>query len=121
MVHAVARPVTGDAGKLHGLRAITEHLAPGSWEHARQPDRKELAATTVLAVDLAEASVKVRTGPPVDEPEDVAAGGRWAGVLPRQEVWGLPVPCPLVETGVDVPAHITGRESGPRPAERPRS
>ena len=79
VVHGRARLVTEDAERLAGLRAVTEHVAPGSWDHARPPSRKELAATAVLALDLGEASVKVRTGPPVDDDEDVAAGGRWAG------------------------------------------
>ena len=83
VVHGRARLVTDAAERLAGLRAVTEHVAPGSWDHARPPTRKELAATAVLALDLAEASVKVRTGPPVDDDDDVDAGGRWAGVVPR--------------------------------------
>src|SRR5215217_2509956 len=67
VVHGNARLVTDADERLAGLRAIVEHLAPGSWTHARLPTRKELAATTVLALDLAEASVKVRTGPPSDD------------------------------------------------------
>ena len=61
-------------------------------EHARQPDARELAATTVVALDLAEAGVKVRTGPPKDDEPDIAAGGRWAGVLPVRTVVGEPDP-----------------------------
>jgi hypothetical protein len=64
--------------KWTALEAIVEHLAPGSWTYTRQPDRRELAATAVLAVSLAEAK-RHRTGPPSDEADDVAAGGRWAG------------------------------------------
>ena len=63
VVHGRARPVTDPDEQLLGLRALTEQLAPGSWDAARRPDRKELAATAVLALDLAEASVKIRTGP----------------------------------------------------------
>src|SRR5215471_12192651 len=50
-------------GRLAALQAVTEQLAPGRWAHVRPPTRKELAATAVIAVPLAEASVKVRTGP----------------------------------------------------------
>ena len=39
---------------------------PGQWDYARQPSKKELAQTTLLALALAEASVKIRTGPPDD-------------------------------------------------------
>ncbi len=61
------------------LAALVDHVAPGRPDEVRGPDRRELAATTVLRLPLAEVSVKVRTGPPVDEPEDLAApllGGR---------------------------------------------
>jgi hypothetical protein len=56
----------------------------------RANTRKELAATAVLAVPLHEASLKVRDGGPVDEPEDVAAGS-WAGHLPIRRVIEEPV------------------------------
>ena len=103
VVHGRARLVTDDAERLAALRAVTEHVAPGSWDHARPPTRKELAATAVLALDLAEASVKVRTGPPVDDDEDVAAGGRWAGVVPIRTVVDAPQPCTLLPPGTPTP------------------
>jgi uncharacterized protein len=109
VVHGHARLVTDDAERRVGLRAVTEHVAPGSWEHARQPTRKELAATTVLALDLAEASLKVRTGPPVDDDEDVAAGNRWAGVVPVSTSFEAPEPCPLLPPGSPPPPHVTAR------------
>jgi nitroimidazol reductase NimA-like FMN-containing flavoprotein (pyridoxamine 5'-phosphate oxidase superfamily) len=111
VVHGVPRLVTDDDERLAGLRAITENLAPGSWDHAREPTRKELAATHVVALDLAEASVKVRTGPPIDDDEDVAAGGVWAGVLPVRTVFGTPEPCPLLPADEPVPGHVSGREA----------
>jgi hypothetical protein len=74
----------------------------------RAPTRKELAATSVLAVPLAEASVKVRTGPPKDEPEDLGAG-IWAGVLPLGTTFGKPVPDPELPAGIGAPDHIRAR------------
>jgi nitroimidazol reductase NimA-like FMN-containing flavoprotein (pyridoxamine 5'-phosphate oxidase superfamily) len=109
VIHGTAVPVTDEAEKLHGLRVLTEHLAPGSWEHARQPSAKELAATTLLTLDLTEASVKIRTGPPSDEDEDVEANIAWAGVLPIRTEWGKPEPCPLLPADAVVPEHITER------------
>jgi nitroimidazol reductase NimA-like FMN-containing flavoprotein (pyridoxamine 5'-phosphate oxidase superfamily) len=109
VMHGRARRVTDDAERLAGLRAVTEQVAPGSWDHARPPNRKELAATTVLALDLAEASVKVRTGPPVDDDADVAAGGRWAGVVPVRTTFDAPQPCPLLPPGDTTPAHVLAR------------
>lgn len=116
VVHGRARLVTDHAERLAGLRAVTEHVAPGSWDHARPPSRKELAATAVLALDLAEASVKVRTGPPVDDDEDVAAGGRWAGVVPVRTVVDAPQPCPLLPAGTPTPPHVLSRRRDAVPA-----
>lgn len=115
VVHAVPRVVTDPAEHETALAAITEHLAPGSWAHSRRPDRRESAATAVLALDLHEASVKVRTGPPGDDERDVAAGGDavWAGVLPLRTSWGEPEPSPDLPAGAPVPAHVRARAGRP--------
>jgi nitroimidazol reductase NimA-like FMN-containing flavoprotein (pyridoxamine 5'-phosphate oxidase superfamily) len=109
VIHGTARKITDPDEVQHGLRTLVEHLAPGSWKHSRRPNRKELAATTVLALSLTEASVKVRTGPPADDDEDVAATGAWAGVLPLTARWGTPIPCALLPRNIPVPSHITHR------------
>ncbi|WP_448641171.1 pyridoxamine 5'-phosphate oxidase family protein [Geodermatophilus sp. URMC 63] len=108
VVHGAARQVTDPAERLLGLEALTEHLAPGSWTATRQPDRKELAATALLALDLAEASVKVRTGPPGDDEDDLGLPV-WAGVLPVRTVVGEPEPCPLLPAGTPVPDRVLSR------------
>lgn len=109
VIRGTARKITDDAELRRGLRTLVEHLAPGSWEHSRTPTRKELAATTVLALSLDEASVKIRTGPPADDDADVAAAQAWAGVLPVTTQWGTPVPCPRLPPDTPVPPHITRR------------
>jgi nitroimidazol reductase NimA-like FMN-containing flavoprotein (pyridoxamine 5'-phosphate oxidase superfamily) len=109
VIHGVANVVTDTDKKLAGLRALTEHLAPGSWAATRQPSHKELAATAVLALSLHEASVKLRSGPPKDEDEDVAAAATWAGVLPIRQTWGEPEPCPLLPDGTPTPERVTNR------------
>lgn len=114
VIHGIAHKITDSEELQHGLRTLVEHLAPGSWEHSRSPIRKELAATTVLALSLAEASVKIRTGPPADEDSDVAAGRAWAGVLPLITRWGAPVPCPQLPAGTPLPPHIADRRVRPR-------
>jgi uncharacterized protein len=69
------------AEKREALHAFTEHIAPGRWDEARQPTDKELKATWILSIPLDEASAKIRTGPPEDEPEDRDLPV-WAGVVP---------------------------------------
>ena len=76
-----ARLLEDDDEKLDALHALTEQLAPGRWEEARQPTPKELKATWILALPIEEASAKVRTGPEEDEPEDEHLPV-WAGVVP---------------------------------------
>lgn len=121
VVHGTARRVEDPAEKALALEALTEQLAPGSWAATRLPDRRELAATAVLALDLTEASVKIRTGPPGDDEGDLPAPGDpdpvWAGVLPVTTVLGVPEPCPLLPAGTPVPARVAdrrppGQESG---------
>jgi nitroimidazol reductase NimA-like FMN-containing flavoprotein (pyridoxamine 5'-phosphate oxidase superfamily) len=67
--------------KREALRALTEQLAPGRWDEARQPTDKELKATWILSLPLDEASAKLRTGAEEDEPEDRDLPV-WAGVVP---------------------------------------
>lgn len=63
VVFGTAHLVKDHAERLAALHAVAEHLIPGRWDAVREPSRKELAATTVLAVPLSEASVKIRSGP----------------------------------------------------------
>jgi uncharacterized protein len=101
--------------KLAALRAVTNHLVPERWEHTRAPTRKELAATAVLALPLDEASVKVRSGGPVDDPEDYDSG-IWAGVLPAALAFGPAEPDPVLAANVPVPHHISALAGRPRGA-----
>lgn len=107
MIYGHPRTVTDPAEKLAGLRRITEHVVPGAWDYARQPSRKELAAVRLLALPLAEASVKIRTGPPDDGDSPDAALGLWAGEVPLATTWRRPVPDPALPPGVPVPAHVS--------------
>ena len=111
VVFGTARIVTDPDERMAGLRAVTEHLIPGRWDAVRAPTRKELAATSVLAVPLSEASVKVRTGPPGDEPEDLDLP-IWAGVLPMTIGFGEPEPDPALRPGLTAPDHIRRRVAG---------
>lgn len=105
IIYGVPRPVED---KEHALRVITEHLAPGSWDYTRKPTKQELAKTSVLALDLDEASVKIRAEGPVDDEEDIDMP-IWAGVLPVVSGYGTPQPAPDLVAAYDVPAHIRSR------------
>jgi nitroimidazol reductase NimA-like FMN-containing flavoprotein (pyridoxamine 5'-phosphate oxidase superfamily) len=81
VVIGTARVVDDPEETARALDLIVDHVVPGRAATLRPPTRKELAATSVVAVPLREASLKRRTGGAKDEPEDVEAG-IWAGVLP---------------------------------------
>lgn len=86
-----ARTIEDPAAREAALRALTDHLAPGRWDLLRPVTAKEVKATTVLEIPLVEAVAKVRSGPPVDDAEDLD----WpvfAGVVPVKLVKGEPVP-----------------------------
>lgn len=123
MIYGRPEIVTGER-KLAGLRLLTEHIAPGQWEYARRPNRKELAATTLLALPLNEASVKIAEGPPDDGAGPDAALDIWAGVLPLATTWGSPQPDPSLRADIPVPPHIADRHPSsrtqvPEPAAEP--
>ena len=76
--------------KLKALRALSEHILPQRWDDVRQPNEKELKATSVLRVPIQEFSAKVRTGPPIDDEPDYAFP-TWAGVIPLEMQSGTPI------------------------------
>jgi uncharacterized protein len=104
VVYGPARRVDDDAERDHALRLIVDHVVPGRSATLRASSRKELAATAVVAVPLAESSVKARTGGPKDEPEDVATG-TWAGIVPLSMTAGPAEP----DQEGDVPVEVLGR------------
>jgi nitroimidazol reductase NimA-like FMN-containing flavoprotein (pyridoxamine 5'-phosphate oxidase superfamily) len=76
--------------KLQALRAFTERILPGRWKDARQPNEKELKATSILRLPLTEVSAKVREGGVEDDAEDYALQV-WAGIIPLRMVADAPV------------------------------
>jgi len=112
VVHGTASVVQDPQEKATALAALVEAVAPGRTGGTRPPSRKELAVTTVLRLDLLEVSVKVRTGPPVDDPEDLALP-YWAGVLPMVTGPGAPQPDDDLPDGIGVPEHVTAWKRPP--------
>lgn len=111
VVYGRAREVTDPSERLAVARAIVEHVVPGRADHVRMPDGTENKETLMLAISIAEASAKIRTGPPKDDEGDLD-GPTWAGVLPLHTVPGEPEPD---TTGIQVPDHVTAYR---RPSER---
>ena len=101
-----ARLVQDRDEKLRALAALLDHVASGRSADTRPPNPRELAATAVLALDLVEVSAKVRTGGPVDDPDDVALP-YWAGVVPLTLNAGTPVPADDLDPAVALPPYLT--------------
>jgi nitroimidazol reductase NimA-like FMN-containing flavoprotein (pyridoxamine 5'-phosphate oxidase superfamily) len=91
-------------GKLAAMRTIVNHVVPGRWDDVRAPSEAEIRATIVLWLPLNEASAKVRTGPPLDDPEDYAFA-TWAGVLPLSLEVHPPVADPQLTAGIQAPLY----------------
>lgn len=93
--------------KLAALRAITDHLIPGRWEETRPPNRKELKATSIVSIEIDEASAKVRMGPPADDEEDYTLPV-WAGILPLHLTPSVPIREERVAENIPLPEYISG-------------
>jgi nitroimidazol reductase NimA-like FMN-containing flavoprotein (pyridoxamine 5'-phosphate oxidase superfamily) len=92
--------------KLAALRTLSEHILPGRWDDSRQPNERELKQTSVLRVPIEEFSAKVRTGPAIDDEEDLTFP-TWAGVLPLEMKAGAPVNDANLDPGREVPPYVT--------------
>jgi hypothetical protein len=83
--------ITGEAEKNAALEAFFERIHPGRWDAVRPPTAQELKQTGVIRIPIDEASAKVRTGGPIDDPEDMALDV-WAGVIPLALTSSTPIP-----------------------------
>ena len=90
VILGTAKLVDNPQEKLRALQVLTEHIIPQRWEDSRQPNEKELKATSVLRIPIAEYSAKVRIGPPIDDEPDYSFP-TWAGVIPLDTQVGTPI------------------------------
>lgn len=102
-IFGTANAVEGDENRAGQLRAMVERLFPGRWDRLRPLRPSELAATRILAIDLSEASAKIRSGPPDEDPDDLS-WPVWAGVLPIATVAAEPVADEATRRAATVPA-----------------
>jgi uncharacterized protein len=96
--------VDDPAEKIEALRLLSEHIIPGRWADSRQPNERELKATSILRVPIEEFSAKVRSGPVVDDEEDYSFP-TWAGVVPLEMKVGAPINDPRLLPGQTVPEY----------------
>jgi nitroimidazol reductase NimA-like FMN-containing flavoprotein (pyridoxamine 5'-phosphate oxidase superfamily) len=97
--------ITESKAKLVAAKAITDHVMPGRWDDARQPDQKELDSTFFVSIKIEDASAKIRTGPPVDEEEDYKLPV-WAGVIPITQIKNKPISDPKLAKTIKLPDYL---------------
>jgi nitroimidazol reductase NimA-like FMN-containing flavoprotein (pyridoxamine 5'-phosphate oxidase superfamily) len=105
VVHGLAYDVTDPDEKREALDALVNHVVPGRAEDSRPANKKELAATAVIRLDLNEVSAKLRTGGVNDEPEDLDLP-HWAGVVPLRKGYDTPVADAALQPGTPLPDYL---------------
>jgi uncharacterized protein len=104
VIRGAARLVDDGHEHLEALRLVSDHVV-AMWDTGRAPTEIEIRKTMVIAVPLVEMSAKIRTGDPIDEPEDLD-GPHWAGHVPIRSLWEPPVGARDLPDGTAVPAAI---------------
>ncbi|WP_329245495.1 pyridoxamine 5'-phosphate oxidase family protein [Streptomyces sp. NBC_01478] len=105
VVHGIAHQVTDPQEKRTALDALVDHVVPGRSADSRPANKKELAATMVIRLDLDQVSAKLRTGGANDDPEDLDLP-HWAGVVPLQPSYGAPLPNDDLAPGTELPDYL---------------
>ena len=95
-----ARKIEEFGRKLLALEAISEHIIPGRWREVRKPSDTEIKATTILEVEIEQASAKIRSGPPDDQEDDYKLN-IWAGIVPLSLTSTFPLKDPLLNENIE--------------------
>lgn len=115
MVFGTAAPVEEPAAKLRAMEAFIDRFFPGRSAALRAVTAQEVKATTILAMEIEQASAKVRAAPPGDDEADFALPV-WGGVVPLRTVVGALRDCPRLPAGVapgaDLLPYAEGQEAG---------
>jgi hypothetical protein len=106
VIIGIARTVREPDDKRRAMEAMLEHLAPGRVAETRPPTDAELRQITVIEVPIDTASVKTRTGGPLDEREDLELE-IWAGVVPVATEFGEPVSEADLKDGLEPPPSVS--------------
>ena len=97
--------IKDEAEKLQALEYFTDGFMPGLWDDVRKPYKNELKATSIVAIEIEEASAKIRDTPPGDDKEDRDLPV-WAGLLPVKQIIEAPVTADYTDDSVPVPEYV---------------
>ena len=99
--------------KVIAFDALSDGLIPGRVAEVRKPTKKELAATTLIAISLDEASAKVRAHG-VGKSEIEEDLGVWAGVIPLRTVADAPIPADEESKALPLPPSVVNWVKKPK-------
>jgi len=97
--------IEDDDEKIAALVAVSDNLLKERWEDSRAPNEKELNVTSVLKIEIEEASAKTREGDPIDDAKDYELP-IWAGVLPIETQFGEPVADSKLDSEIELPEYL---------------
>ncbi len=104
-IFARAILVTDEKERNDALKIISDQIIPNRWEEAREPNSKELKATKIIKISIAEVSAKIRTGPPIDDKSDYDLPV-WAGIVPIITTYGEPISDPKLKEKIAIPNSV---------------
>ncbi len=105
VVFGTGRLIESDEEKLSALKTISENALPGRFEDSRPPTQKELNVTSVIKIEIEEASAKIREGDPIDDDKDYDLDF-WAGVLPIETRFGEPIADAKLDEEIELPDYL---------------
>jgi len=105
VAHGAGVEVTDPEERKRALDATVDQVANGRAKDVRPPNDEELRRTMVVRMSLAEASAKMRSGEPIEDPDDLGLP-HWAGVLPMRQAFGEPTGDSLLQHDIDVPGYL---------------
>lgn len=109
VIFGTGKLIESDNEKLSALKAISDNLLKGRWEDVREPNRKELNVTSVIRIEIEEASAKIREGMPIDDESDYDLPV-WAGILPIRQEFGSPIADEKLSDEITMPEYLSALE-----------
>jgi nitroimidazol reductase NimA-like FMN-containing flavoprotein (pyridoxamine 5'-phosphate oxidase superfamily) len=111
MAFGTAYLVTEPAEKERALVAMVDRFFPDRTASLRQSTKQEIKASAVIAMEIEQASAKIRTKGVADDEEDYALPV-YAERIPVRTVIGAPEPCPRLLDGVKRPQSLRAYSEG---------
>lgn len=101
VIFGKVREVISNEEKIEGLKTLINHVVPNRWEECRKPSAAELKATRVLAIDITNASAKIKNTPVSEHKEDLKLD-HWAGEIPLLTHAQKPIPDKTLDGSVPI-------------------